>query len=188
VCGKTLRTTSAICPSVRWGRFSSRELPEDTADNRSLGVIDLAFAPNRLALAMGTFHHVVAIAEPASGLAFLHPPTQTMMGLGGEVLQEQRIHRAFEPYIKLGDFALGQGNDAGKAQMFEQCRDVGLIARDAVQGLGENYVEPATLGVLQQRLDTRPQNDTGTRDSGVMIGIDNLPPLMRNWSSIDTTL
>lgn len=41
-------------------RFPHRELPEDTADNRGLGFIDLAFAPNRLALTIGTLHHLVA--------------------------------------------------------------------------------------------------------------------------------
>lgn len=58
-------------------RSSSRELPEDTADKSRPGFIDPAFATNRLALAVGTLHHIVAIAEPASGLAFLHPATQT---------------------------------------------------------------------------------------------------------------
>jgi hypothetical protein len=56
------------------------------------------------------------------------------MGLGGEILQEQGIHRSFEADMKLGDFPFGQGNDlyAGKAQMLEQRRHIGLIARDAV--------------------------------------------------------
>jgi hypothetical protein len=48
---------------------------------------------------------------------------------------------------------------AGKAQMLEQGRDVGLIARDTVQRLGEHDVEPATLGVLQQRLNPWPENE-----------------------------
>jgi hypothetical protein len=81
--------------------------------------------------------------------------------------------------MKLGDFAFGQGDDlhTGEAQMLEQRRHVGLIARDAVQGLGEHNVEPAALGILQERLDTWPENDTGTGHSGVMIGIDDLPAL-----------
>jgi hypothetical protein len=112
------------------------------------------------------------------------------MGLGGEVLQEQGIHRSFEADMKLGDFPFGQGNDlhAGKAQMLEQRRHIGLIARDAVQSLGEHNVEPATLGILQQRLDTRPENNTGAGDSGVMIGIDNLPPLPARVLTADAEL
>jgi hypothetical protein len=171
-------------------RFSSRELPEDTADNRSLGFIDCALTPNRLALAIGTLHHVVAIAEPAAGLALFDPAAQTTMCLGGEVLQKQRIHRAFEADMKLRDFAFSQGNDlhAGETQMLEQRRHIGLIARDAVQSLGEHNVEPATLGVLQQRLDTRPENDAGTRDSGIVIGIDDLPALPARMLTTDTEL
>jgi hypothetical protein len=34
--------------------------------------------------------------------------------------------------------------------MLEQRRNVGLIARDAIQSLGKHNVEPATPGVLQQ--------------------------------------
>ena len=171
-------------------RFSNREFPEDTADNRGLGLIDLAFAPNRLALAVGALYHVVAVAEPAARLALLHPTAQTTMGLGGEVFQEQGVHRALETDMKFGDFAFGQGDDlhAGETQMLEQRRHIGLIARDAVQGLGEHNVEPAALGVLQQRLDTRPENDTGTRDSGIVIGIDDLPTLPARMLTADTEL
>ena len=81
-------------------RFSSREFPEDAADDRGLGFIDCAFAPNRLALAIGTFHHVIPIAEPAAGLALLYPSAQTSVGLGGKVFQEQSVHRAFETDMK----------------------------------------------------------------------------------------
>ena len=125
------------CDGAR--RFSRCELPENATDDDGLSLIDLAFAPNRLALAVGALHHLVAIAEPAARLALLYPPTQTTMGLGGEVLQEQGIHRAFEADMQLGDFALCQSRYlyAGKAQMFEQCCHVGLIARNAIQRLGE---------------------------------------------------
>jgi hypothetical protein len=102
-------------------RFSKCEFSEDTADNRSLGLIDPALTPNRLALAIGTLHHIIAIAAPAAGFALFHTSAQTTMGLGGKVLQEQGIHRALEADMKLGDFPFGQGNDlyAGKAQMLE---------------------------------------------------------------------
>src|SRR6266550_9394907 len=63
-------------------RFPRRKLPEDTADNRARGLIDLAFAPNRFTFAIGALYHVVAIAEPAAGLTLLHPPAQTSMSLG----------------------------------------------------------------------------------------------------------
>lgn len=131
-------------------RFSHREFPEDASDNRGLGLIDPTFAPNRLALPVGALHHVVAVAEPATRLALLHPPAQTTMGLGGEVFQEQSVHRAFETDMKFGDFTFGQGENlhAGKTQMLEQRRYVGLIARNAIQRLGEYNVELAAPGVL----------------------------------------
>jgi hypothetical protein len=65
-------------------RFSSRKFPEDAADDRGVRFIDLAFAPNRLALTVGPLHHLLAIAEPTARLTLLHPPTQASMGLGGE--------------------------------------------------------------------------------------------------------
>lgn len=89
-------------------RFSRFKLPEDAADDHRLGFIDPAFTPNRLALAIDALHHVVAVAEPAAGLTFLHPSAQTSMSLGGKVFEEQSVHRAFETDMKFGDFALGQ--------------------------------------------------------------------------------
>jgi hypothetical protein len=79
--------------AVQIGRNGARgpaccELPEDPADNGRFGLIDLPFAPYRLALAVGAFHRIVAVAEAAAGLTLLHPAAQTAMGLGGEVLQE----------------------------------------------------------------------------------------------------
>jgi hypothetical protein len=54
------------------------------------------------------FHDVVAVAETAAGFALLDPPPDATMRLGGKVLEEERIHRAFEPDMKLGDLALTQ--------------------------------------------------------------------------------
>src|SRR5216683_1487660 len=191
--GAAERARNAIPVQIgrdRAWRFSHREFPKDAADDDCLGLIDLAFAPNRLALAVGAFYHVVAIAKPTASLALLHPSAQTTMGLCGEVFQKQGIHRAFEADMKFGDFAFGQGHDlyAGKAQMLEQRRHIGLIARNAIQRLGEYNVELGALGVLQQRLDTRPENDTSTRDSGVMIGIDDFPMLPARMLTTDTEL
>ena len=92
--------------------------------------------------------------------------------------------------MKLGDFAFGQRDDlhASETEMLEQRRHVGLIARDAVQCFGEHNLKLATLGVLQQRLNTWPENDTGAGDSGVMIGIDNLPTLPVRMLTADAEL
>jgi len=115
------------CDGAR--RFSRCELPENATDDDGLSLIDLAFAPNRFALAIGALHHVVAIAEPAAGLALLHTSAQTAMGLGGKVLQKQGIHRAFKTDMKFGDFAFGQGDnlDTSKTEVLEQRRHVSLV-------------------------------------------------------------
>jgi hypothetical protein len=75
-----------------------------------------------------------------------------------------------------------------KAQMLEQGRDVGLIARDPVQCFGEHNVELAMLGILQQGLDTRSEDDAGARDGGILIGIDDLPTLLARMLTTDAQL
>src|SRR3546814_12281312 len=89
------------------------------------------------------------------------------MGLGGKVLQEQSIHRALEPDVKLGDLAFGQSDDpdARELEMLVQDGHIGLVARNAVQGFGQHDVELACLRVLQERLDAWAQGDAGARRS-----------------------
>ncbi|KIZ41939.1 hypothetical protein OO17_13880 [Rhodopseudomonas palustris] len=95
---------------------------------------------------------LVAIAEPATGLAFLHATTKASMCLGGEILEEQRIHRSLQADMQLADLAFSQRYDryAGELQMLEESRDIGLVAGDAIQSFGQHHVELPGLGVLQQ--------------------------------------
>src|SRR5258708_29615751 len=72
--------------------------------------------------------------------------------------------------------------------MLEQRRYIGLIARNAIERLGEYDVELAALGVLQQRSDTRPENDAGAGNGGIMIGTDNLPILPARMLTRDAEL
>ena len=140
--------------------------------------------------ALDVLHHVIAVAEAAAGLALLDPAANAAMGLGGEVLQEQRIHRALQPDMKLADLAFAQGDDlhASEAQMLEQRRHVGLVAAHAVQRLGQHDLELAALGVLQQRLHARPQNHARAGDGGVMVGADDFPLLPRRMLPADAEL
>jgi hypothetical protein len=93
------------------------------------------------------------------------------MGLGGEVLQEQRVHRALQADMQFGDFALGQGDDphAGKAQVLEQSRDVGLVPGDAVERLGQHDVEFPMPSIPQERPHAGPQRHARARDGGVFV-------------------
>jgi hypothetical protein len=77
------------------GLIPAGELTEGAADDLGLGFVDGALAPDRLALGVGVFHHVVAVAETAAGLALLDSPPDAAMRLGSEVLEEERVHGAF---------------------------------------------------------------------------------------------
>lgn len=72
--------------------------------------------------------------------------------------------------------------------MLEQSRDIGLIAGDTIQRFGEHEIELAALGILQQGLDTRPQDDAGARYAGVLIGIVDRPPLPGRVLATDAEL
>ncbi len=93
----------------------------------------------------------------------LDPAPEAAMGLGGEVFEEQGVHGALQPDVQLVDLALGQGDDlnAGEVQVLEQGGDVGLVAADAVQRLGQDNFELTALGVLQQGLDAGTQDHAG---------------------------
>ena len=166
------------------------ERAEDAADDLRLGFVDLPLAPDRLALAVGALHHVVAVAQAAAGFALLDPTPYAAMGLGGEVLEEQGVHCALEADMKLADLALGQGDDlnAGEAQMFEEGRHVRLVAAHAVQCLGQHHVERAALGVLQDGLHARPQDHAGARYRGIVIGANNLPSFPAGVLTADAEL
>jgi hypothetical protein len=92
--------------------------------------------------------------------------------------------------MQLGDFAFGQSDDShtGKAQMLEQRGHIGLVAGDAIQRLGQDDVEPAALGILQQGLDAGPKNDAGAGDGRVLIGFDDLPSLPTRMLATDSEL
>ncbi len=101
------------------------------------------------------------------------------MGLHREVFQEQRVHRAFQADMQLGDFPLGQGDDGdtGKLQMLVERRHIGLIAADAVQCLGQQDFELTALRVPHKPLNAGAENGAGTGYSRVFIGTDDLPAL-----------
>ena len=158
---------------------SGREGAEDAPDDLGLFGDDLAISPDRLAAGIQLLHDAIAVAEATSSLAPLDPAAQAAMGLQGEVLEEQGVHGALEADMQLADLAFGEGDDgnAREAQMLEQRGDIGLIAGDPVERLGQHYVEQPALCVLQQRLDAGPQDHARARDGGVVIGASDLPSL-----------
>ena len=172
------------------GALAIGEFTEDAPDDGCLGLIDLALAADGFALAVEALDHIITIAKPTTCLALLHPPAQAAMGLGGEVLEEQRIHRALEADMQFGDFSLGQRDDfdTGELQVFEQDRYIGLIATNAIKRLRQHDLELTGARILQQRLNARTQGDAGTGNGGVLIGTCHLPIFPRRLIAADAEL
>ncbi len=142
------RTGNAFTVQIGGNRlraFTAGELSEDAADDVGFLGNDLTVAPDRLAVPVELFEDTVAVAKPATGLALFHPAPQSAMRLHREVFKEQRVHRAFQADMKLGDFSLGQGDNgnACKLQVLVECGNIGLIAADAIQCLGNDHREQA---------------------------------------------
>src|SRR5579883_373382 len=177
-------------PGDRARAYAGGEGAEDAADDLGLRLVDGALAADRLTLRVGVLHHVIAVAETTAGLALFDPTADAAMRLGGKVLQEQRVHRAFEADMKLADLAFAQRDDlhTSEAQMLEQRRHVGLVTAHAVQSLGQHDLEPAALRILQQRLDAGTKDYAGAGDGGVVVGADHLPRLARGVLAADTKL
>ena len=165
-------------PGDRPGRLAGGELPEDAPDDLGLGLVDLPAAMDRLAPGVMLADDVVAVAESPARPAFPDPALQPAMGLGGQILQEEGVHRALQPDMELADLALGQGHDphAAEAQLLEQGGDVLLVAGEPVERLGDDDVEGAGPGVLQQLLVARPK-PAGAGAGGVAVGGDDGPAL-----------
>jgi hypothetical protein len=180
--GAAERTGNALMIQVGRDRPwapSGRKFAEDAPDDPCFGLVDRTLAAERLALAVRALDNVIAVAESPTRLALLDAPLETAMGLGREILQKKRVHRAFQSDMQLGDVPLGQRDDlhAGEAQMLEQGRDIGLVAGDAVERLGQHDVELPLAGVLQERLNARPQGHAGTRDGRILVGVYDAPLL-----------
>jgi len=170
--------------------LASGELPEDAADDHSLRFVDVTLSPHLFAFTVETLDHDIAVTKAATRLTLLDPAAQAAMGLGGEVLQEQGVHRALEADVKLGDLAFGQSDDpdAREFEMLVEDGHIGLVARDAVQGFGQHDVELACLRVLQERLDARAEGDAGARYGGVLVSSHDLPLLPCRLVPADTKL
>ena len=103
-----------------------RIILEDPTNHCRLFAVDLPIASDKLAVSAKRVHDLIAIGIAAAGLPSLDSATQPAPGLVGEVLQIERIHRALEADMQLGDLTLGQRDDldAGKAEPLENRRSV----------------------------------------------------------------
>jgi hypothetical protein len=98
--------------------------------------------------------------------------------LSARSFQEQRIHRALEPDVQLGDLALRQRDDlhAGEHEALVDRGYILLVARQPVHGLGEDNIEPPAVRVMHKLLNARA-DERRTGDRPVRIAVDNLPSL-----------
>ncbi|OAZ71208.1 hypothetical protein SRCM100623_02098 [Acetobacter pasteurianus] len=110
--------------------FSGGIVLKNAADDHGLSVIDDTCAAHDIAMSVCFCDHIITIGIAATGLALFHASTHTTMGLLRQILQEQRVHGAFETDMKRGDFSLGKGKDphTHELKVFKQGGDIGLIA------------------------------------------------------------
>ena len=133
---------------------SGGELGEDAAHDGRLGLVDPAPAAHRLALGVNLTHDIIAVGVAATRPAGTDATLEAAPGLLGQVLEEEGIHGAFEPDMQLADLALGNRDEPNAAEaelLIEGCH-VFLVARQPVEGLGDDDVEGSGPGVLQELL------------------------------------
>jgi hypothetical protein len=103
--------------------------------------------------------HLVAVAETASGLPELHTAAQSSPRFVGEILQEERVHRALQPNVQVCDVSLGERDDvhAGECETLEESGGVLLVATESVQRLRKHDVDLLVQRFSHQCLETRAQ-------------------------------
>ena len=151
---------------------------EDAAHDGRLGFIDAAPAALRFAIGVELADHIIAIAEPARRAPGGDPPAQAAPCLVGEVLEKEGVHRALEADMEFGNLPLGQGNkaDAGEFEALEESGDVFLVAREPVEGFGDDDVEGGLARAFEQRLITRAHR-RGAAERGIAIDLHQFPTL-----------
>ena len=146
-------------------------LAKDAAHDVGLGRVDGASSS-----LVAVLEHVVAVALAAGDAAGLDPADLAAARLLRQVLQEQRGHGALEADVDFRHRAVGEGLDAHaqELQPLVEGGDVGLAARQAVQALGDDHVEPAGLRIRDQAQQARPVEGRGARDGSVIVDLDHV--------------
>jgi hypothetical protein len=109
--------------------------------------------------------HPVAEAKTAAGLPEFHATAQSASCLVGQIFQEERIHRALQPDVEVGDVALCERDDvhAGEGETLEESGRVFLVSAEAIQCLGEHDVKSPVQSIAHQRLESGTKQ-RGARD------------------------
>ncbi|WP_445376354.1 hypothetical protein [Niveispirillum fermenti] len=155
------------------------EFPEDAPHDAGLGIVDPAISPDGFAMGVELPDHVIAIAKPAARFTLLDTAAQAAVGLCGKVLEEQGVHRPLQADVHFVDFVVSQRDDldAEEGELTVKDRDVGLVAGQSVQGLGQHDVDRAGLGVAKQRLNAGPSHHGRTGSRCVLVAAGDFPAL-----------
>ncbi|HNP63833.1 MAG TPA: hypothetical protein PKH39_07815 [Woeseiaceae bacterium] len=84
----------------------ARVFLENTPHNRCLILVDGAVAAQGISFLIEAFDDVVAIGNSAARFPAFYTAAQAPACLVSEILQEQRIHRAFQTDVQGGNRAL----------------------------------------------------------------------------------
>ena len=149
---------------------------EDALHDHRFVLVDLAQATLRLAVRAQPADHTIAIGRPGDAAPLQDAPCFAPAGLVGQVLEVEGAHGALEADVELADVPFGQSDDThiGEDGGLVEGGDVLLVAREAVEALGQHHVETALGQAPEQRLVAWALRGR-TRDRGVSIGRDDRP-------------
>src|SRR5262245_19130595 len=98
--------------SVEFGRDPARALARSKVRKDATNHLGLGFEDNAsAALAVFGPGDCVTIAKSSPRPALLDTSPKPAARLVGEVLEEERVHRAFQPNVQLGDFSFRKRHD-----------------------------------------------------------------------------
>jgi hypothetical protein len=148
------------------------EQREDALDDGGFGRVDASSAVDRLTVSVVLANHIIAEAQTSTRPALAHPAFETAPGLVGQILEEERVHRALQADVQFADLALGQGEQAntGKAQPLEQAGDVLLVARQTIERFGDDDIELPVARVFEEAL-IGPAQGAGAAQRAVGVGV-----------------
>ncbi|AJY45148.1 hypothetical protein TM49_04670 [Martelella endophytica] len=111
-------------------RDTIRIVSENTSDNGRFTLVDRAFSMDGFARLIAFGNNIISIGLAAGGLASRCPAAKPFACLFAEILEVERIHRAFQADMHLIDAAFRDrlDHDAGKLKFLIEACDVGLIA------------------------------------------------------------
>jgi hypothetical protein len=152
---------------------------EDSSNDCRFGGIDPATTTYRFTLGIALPHHGIAVGEPACRTAFADSTAQPAPRLVGEILQEEGVHRPLQSDMQLTDLAFGECEqlDPSEAKSLEEPGDVFEIARETVERLGYDDVEPPAACVFKQLLIRGPKCARAAHGA-IGVGLEICPALL----------